>query len=850
MKTTWQRLRDFLRFPGTWSDEQQRQAEVLQISFLLMFAAGLVYCILPSSYLNGQTVFYVATMLTGIAGSVLLRFGSLRISGVLSTSALWIVFTVGAYTEGGITSDSFAGNVAIVVFAGLVLGLRGAVLTSAFSIVAGWLLVYLSYHHLLPPTAVTYSQLNVVTDFSMYLAVTALFTGIALHRINQSAARTKQELEERTKAQEALRASEQQYRALYENAVLGIFHSTFDGKFIDVNPALAKLLGYDSPEEVVKSITNIAEQVYVTPPRRNEVARAALQSGGVINVENRYYRKDGSIWDGVLHLRIIFDRQGNPIHYEGFVEDVTERKQAEQALKENSELFRLASSLTTDYIFVDKITEDGKTELTLLIGALEKITGYTEEEFRAIGHWRSTVHPEDLEKDSRDFQKLLNNEKVDSEIRTIHKNGHTTWMRVYANPIWDKKANKLVGISGAVQDITERKQAEEALRQSQRLESIGTLAGGIAHDFNNLLNAVLGQSALALSKLPHENPAASNVGKAIKAAERAADLTRQLLAYSGKGKFVIEEIDLNSFIKENVQILEISIPKTAQLRFTLGSPAPFIHGDMGQLQQVVMNLIINAGEALGENPGTIDIRTDQFTLTQHDSGFWKYTNTPLPEGKYALLQIRDTGHGIKTEVLARIFEPFYSTKFVGRGLGLAAVLGIIKGHQGGIRLESEEGKGTRFDFIFPLVEKSATLDAPLTPSPPVVSGKGKTVLVIDDEPSVLDLLNDILSAAEFTVMGSPNPLEGIETYRRHHQTIKIVILDYSMPGMDGKAAFTELVKINKDVKVLLCSGYAEEQMESSFGDLRPAGFIHKPYKPEALLARLTELLSEDPKEKA
>jgi PAS domain-containing protein len=274
-----------LKPPGQWSDEQQRQADTLHVSFFLMFGTGSLYFILPARILEGQSLYYAAAMLCGIAGSLLLRFGYLRFSGTLSVTTLWAIFTTAAYTEGGITADAFAGNVATIVFAGLVLGVRVAIATAAGSILAGGVMVYLTYHNLLPPSAVTYSPLNIYTDFVVYLSFTAFFTGITVHRVSQSGSRMKLELEERKKAEEALRESEKRYRTLYQNAALGIFHSTFDGRFIDVNPALATLLGYDSPEEVVRSITNIAEQIYVVPQKRDEFTSSALRSGGVINVE-------------------------------------------------------------------------------------------------------------------------------------------------------------------------------------------------------------------------------------------------------------------------------------------------------------------------------------------------------------------------------------------------------------------------------------------------------------------------------------------------------------------------------------------------------------------------------------
>ena len=352
----------------------------------------------------------------------------------------------------------------------------------------------------------------------------------------------------------------------------------------------------------------------------------------------------------------------------------------------------------------------------------------------------------------------------------------------------------------------------------------------------------MGQSSLALGKLPKESPAGNNIAKVLKAAERAADLTRQLLAYSGKGKFLTDDFDLNRLVEENAQLLEVSIPKSAHLLYDLDRTPLCMRGDVGQIQQVVMNLIINAGEALGTNPGSITVHTSQIEIALNAKKYSRYTNISLPPGPYVSFQVNDTGHGIKPELLARIFDPFFTTKFTGRGLGLAAVLGIIRGHHGGIRIHSESGKGSEFDVVFPMVQPLLKPKSQETKQIPALDGEGKTVLVIDDEPSVLELLTDVFTDAGFKVIKALDPIEGIELYRQHQESILLVVLDYSMPGMDGKTAFHELLKINSDVNVLLCSGYTEEEIRSVFGDILPHSFIQKPYKPSALMEKVSRIL--------
>jgi CheY-like chemotaxis protein len=291
-------------------------------------------------------------------------------------------------------------------------------------------------------------------------------------------------------------------------------------------------------------------------------------------------------------------------------------------------------------------------------------------------------------------------------------------------------------------------------------------------------------------------------------------------------------------------MLEVSIPKTTQLRYELGTPSPHIMGDISQIQQVIMNLIINAGEAMGPNPGYISVHTNRIELPENNSEYSKYSVSPISAGSYAMLQVKDNGSGITEETLTRIFDPFFTTKFTGRGLGLAAVLGIIKGHKGGLRIESEVGKGTMFEIVWPLVEASKISN--ITEKKEIdVNGEGKTILVIDDESTTIELLDDVLSEANFKVISALDPIKGIELYRQHHQTISMVVLDYSMPHMDGKAAFEKLLQINKDIKVLLCSGYTEEETMSVFGIDRPTGFFHKPYSTKEFVQQVGEILSKE-----
>ena len=657
----------------------------------------------------------------------------------------------------------------------------------------------------------------------------ALITGSSLeigtHRYVQGIV---QDITERKRAEEALRESEERFHSMFEmhDAVMLLIEPV-SGRINDANPAAERFYGYS----VHQLRGMFIQEINMMAP-----GDAAQERARALGSEKSYFNFSHRLANG--DVRIV-EVHSSPIMLDGkqslfsIIHDITERKEAEEQLRK--------LSLAVEQSPASIVITDTHGIIEYVNPKFTQVTGYTLDETRGKKPNILKSGETSPEEYKRLWETITTGNDWRGEFHNKKKNGELFWEIASISPV--KNANNVITNFVAVkEDITERKRAEEALRHAQKLESIGTLAGGIAHDFNNLLNAIMGQSSLALGRLPKESPAGNNIAKALKAAERAADLTRQLLAYSGKGKFLTDDFDLNRLVEENAQLLEVSVPKSAHLWYELDPAILNMRGDVGQIQQVVMNLIINAGEALGTKPGHITVRTGHIEVTEKDSEFWRYTNNPLPPGEYVSFQVNDTGAGITPEVLTRIFDPFFTTKFTGRGLGLAAVLGIIRGHHGGIRIQSERGKGTEFEVVFPMVNASALTNVPDMIATPAINGEEKTILVIDDEPFVLELLKDVFTDANFKVIEALNPVEGIELYRRHQQSILMVILDYSMPGMDGKAAFHELRKINPDVKVMLCSGYTEEEIKSAFGDIQPQAFIQKPYKPNSLLEKASNML--------
>ncbi len=329
--------------------------------------------------------------------------------------------------------------------------------------------------------------------------------------------------------------------------------------------------------------------------------------------------------------------------------------------------------------------------------------GYSPSEIgNGANDWAALVHPEDRERVETTLREAVaaGSTSFEMEARFRRKDGAFRDILTRAGVTPGPAGEPL--LRGVCLDITERKRTEEALRRAVKDESLSVLAGGVAHDFNNLLVAMLGHSSLALAKLPPESPARTSVQKAVQATERAADLTRQMLAYSGKGHFEIRLLDLNRLIGENLHLFTAGLPKSVRIVPLLAPELPKVTADLGQIQQVVMNLMLNAAEAIGEKGGEVTIRTGVLTLSEDDGHYSRLTGVPLQPGAYAVVEVEDDGRGMDALTLPRIFDPFFTTKFTGRGLGLAAVLGIVRGHRGGIAVSSEPGRGTTFKLVFPV----------------------------------------------------------------------------------------------------------------------------------------------------
>ena len=387
-------------------------------------------------------------------------------------------------------------------------------------------------------------------------------------------------------------------------------------------------------------------------------------------------------------------------------------------------------------------------------------------------------------------------------------------------------------------DVAEKRNLERQVQQAQKLESLGVLAGGIAHDFNNILMAVLGHAELALEKISPMSPARGDLTDIATAARHAADLCRQMLAYAGKSSFALERVGLRDLVEEMAHLLKTSISKKAILNLNLERGLPPIQADPSQVRQIAMNLIINASEAIGDKSGVITVSVG---ATRCDEEYLRKTELreDLVPGLYVHLEVTDTGGGMGAETRSRIFDPFFSTKFTGRGLGLAAVLGIVRAHKGALKVYSEPGKGTTFKILFPAFED--TVGGARTNDPSHLTdwrGKG-TILLVDDEESLIALGARMLEHLGFTVLTAADGLQAVDLYRERGKEIDLVLMDLTMPHMDGAEAFSELRRLNPDVRVVLASGYSHEDVASRFAGKGIDGVLQKPYT----LAKLRETLA-------
>ncbi len=623
-------------------------------------------------------------------------------------------------------------------------------------------------------------------------------------------------------AERRLRDSEERFRMMFErhNAVMLLIEPV-TGRIVDANKAAERFYGYTASQLLSMSV----QDINALPPDK-----VATQRNLALEAQCKSFIFPHRLANGEVRT---VEVHSSPIEQNGtnflfsIVNDITDRKHAEDALLASEQKYRLLSENTSDVIW----QLDLDLRFTYVNPAVERVTGYTQHEWigsRLSEHCDEENFMKMAQVASAAISKQGNSSEIFVEAVMLKKNKQPFPVEIVGKVIHGENGLS-VALQGVTRDITERKrfemerlEIERKVLHTQKLESLAVMAGGIAHDFNNLLMTVLGNLDLDLDDLPSDAEARLSVQNAIQAAERSAELSRQMQIYTGGTLYSPVDLDLNELLEKNRSLLKLGVPGHVTLNLAIGDRLPHIKGDADQIQRLVRNILVNASEAIGDTDGEVRLSTGVVDCDETYLSQSRLEEKPEP-GLFIFLEVSDTGCGMDAETLHRLFDPFFTTKFLGRGLGMAETLGIVKGHHGALIVVSQIGKGTTIRVLFPELKEaqvSSVTDREVvetkTPAPRTLKRR-KTILLVEDE-------------------------TGVRIFRERLNDIDLVMLDYAMPRMNGVEALGELIRIKPDVKVMLCSGYTEDDVMPSFPGKRPAGVLHKPYIMEELKGELERLL--------
>jgi len=621
-------------------------------------------------------------------------------------------------------------------------------------------------------------------------------------------------------------------------AGIGLYRFLLDGTLIFMNQQTLRVLELDEdyPDPAELTGRNVSELFeYVEEP--GSFRAAVVEHGAVRNREYHLRTHRGNDKWIIHNSYLVEDAATGQQAIQAIALDVTEQRETREALQRSEDKTRAILRAMPDLMF--RLAPDGTF---LEFFAVDTEALYVDPD-EIVGQNIADLIPHVADRTIEVLGEALatgETQLLEYALDMPHGERHFEARHV---PLGNGE------ILAIIRDVTEQviarrdRQALEARMQlTQKLESLGVLAGGIAHDFNNLLTGIMGNVGLAIRELEVGHPIHAQLKDIDKAAEHAAELTAELLAYSGKAAFVVEPQDLSALVGEMGHLLRTATSKKVQLRLELLEEIPLFEGDATQIRQVIMNLITNASDALGDQVGVIRIETGRF-FADEDYLSRCTAILGLPPGDYVYVEVADTGCGMDDQTLSHIFEPFFTTKFTGRGLGLAAVVGIIRGHGGTLYIETTRGEGTTFRILLPITER-----APLTVTDDSqdteVMGSA-TVLVVDDEEAVRQAVTSILDSAGYLVLLASNGLEALEMFLEASDHIDLVLLDMTMPVMDGEETLLALRAVDPDVRVLLTSGYMEADTLGRFGDVGQVDFIQKPYQPASLMLKVARVLKGD-----
>ncbi len=623
--------------------------------------------------------------------------------------------------------------------------------------------------------------------------------------------------------------SEQRYSDLFNNVSDIVFVHTLDGIIIEINETVTKELGFSVAEVIGKSMLEFV------PPEHNPLLGTYLEGvqrigefGGLMQIRTK--KGQLKIFDYRNNLVL---ENGKPVAVRGIARNVTEKQKTREALMESEERYRLffEQDLAGDFI----ANPDG--EILSCNPAFAKIFGFdTVEdalEFSLIKLFQSeTAYHEFLE---------LINQKTrleHHEDQLLDQNGNTVFVLENIIGIFDDDGN-LVRIRGYIFDNTERKQLETQLLHYHKMQGIGTLAGGVAHDFNNILGIIKGHAALLTTDNLNEIDARKSLRSIQHSVDRGAHLVNQILTFARKAQLDFRAVDVNSVIRENVEMLVGTFPRTIAFELTLDEKIPPVWADQGQLHQALLNLCINARDAMPTG-GTINLSTSIISPTDIRQ---KFSNAA--DNAYVCICISDTGSGMDSETKERLFEPFYTTKSCdqGTGLGLSVVYGIVTGHFGFIQVESAPGEGTTFYLYFPKTTEAVVNEQPPEETEQALDGR-ETILIVEDEAMLVELLELTFTSNGYSILVARDGVEAVQVYEKNKDKIDLIFSDSRLPRLDGWKAFEQIRKINPQAKAIFSSGFLDPELKSQLARQGINTFVHKPYSPLDVLKTVRETLNQ------
>ena len=635
------------------------------------------------------------------------------------------------------------------------------------------------------------------------------------------------DITERKRMVEALRESEARYRRIVDTAREGIWLIDAEAKTSFVNRRMAEMLGYTVEEMLGRSMFNFMDEEARAEAERNFQRR---QQGVEEQHDFRFLRKDGSDFWAIVTTNPIFTETGEFNGALGMITDITDRKHAEEAIKFQAHLL--------DVVGQSVIATDKEGRIVFWNRYAEKLYGWAAAE--AVGRPIVGTIPYEPVSISAGtaLEKLFRGERWSGELLVQNRQGRGFPVMFTGSPIHDERG-EFEGVVGVSWEIAERKHLEEQLRQSQKMEAVGKLAGGVAHDFNNLLTAITGYSELSLRRLSADDPLRHNIEEIKKASERAASLTRQLLAFSRKQVLEPRVLNLNGVVTDMDKMLRRLIGEDVELVTALGAGLGSVKADPGQVEQVLMNLVVNARDAMPQG-GRLTIETKNVYL---DEGYASQ-HVAVQPGPYVVLAVSDTGTGMDAETQEHIFEPFFTTKGQGRGtgLGLSTVYGIVTQSGGHIRVKSEVGHGASFQIFLPRIDEQAGEYTESTDKAELPKGGG-TVLLVEDEEVVRRMAREVLEMSRYKVLEAASGGDALLICEQYEGPIHLMITDVVMPQMSGRELAERLGTLRPEMRVLYMSGYTDDAIWRHGASDEGAFFIPKPFTPDALVRKVRDVLN-------